>query len=193
MGRFDNYNNRKNIEKAQKKLDKLTRKHKQDQFQIELAQRELDTAKLFSSCQHFCLTSYDGKYADIMFSDENRVVMFLDKLVPYDEIESCSIVGKKVTMSYTTTKAKGVIPRAVVGGAIAGGVGAIVGGMTAGSKSNTTYYETTDGFHFQLFLKNQTYYYVHLRGNGLLSNKVPPKWIELAERVQMIIDENNKE
>lgn len=193
MGRFDNYDNRKNIEKAQKKLDKLTRKHKQDQFQIELAQRELDTTKLFSNCQHFCLTSYDGKYADIMFSDENRVVMFLDKLVPYDEIESCSIVGKNVTMSYTTTKAKGVIPRAVVGGAIAGGVGAIVGGMTAGSESNTTYYQSTDGFYFRLFLKNKTYYTVRFRGGGILSNKVPRNWENLAKKIQVIIDENNKD
>lgn len=190
MGKYDNFNNIKNIEKAQKRLDKLIHKRRQDPFQIELAQRELDTAKLFSSCQHFCLTSYDGKCADIMFSDENRVVMFLDKLVPYEEIESCSIAGKNVTRSYTTTKTKGVIPRAVVGGAIAGGVGAIVGGMTADSKSNTTYYETIDGFHFQLFLKNKTYYYVHIRGNGLFSNKVPSEWIELAERIQMIIDEN---
>ena len=36
MGRYDNFHNTKNIEKAQKKLDKLLSKRKPDQYQIDL-------------------------------------------------------------------------------------------------------------------------------------------------------------
>lgn len=53
MGKYDNYSNDKNIKVAQKKLDKLTKARKQDLFAIELAEAELEKAKLFESCQIF--------------------------------------------------------------------------------------------------------------------------------------------
>lgn len=191
--RFDSYDNEKNIKKAQKKLDNLTQKRKPNLSKIELAQKELDTAKLFSNCQRIQLGSYNGGSGKVLFSDDNKVIMFFNNLIAYDEIESYSIIENNVTKSHTKTKSKGVVSRAIVGGAIAGGVGAIVGGMTAGSESNTTYYQSVDGFYFRLFLKNKTYYTVQFRGGGVLSNKVPRNWENLAKKIQVIIDENNKE
>jgi len=53
MGQYDNYSNEKNIAKAQKRLDKLTAKRDPDPYEVELARRELETAKLFERCQIF--------------------------------------------------------------------------------------------------------------------------------------------
>lgn len=186
--KFDNYDNRRNIKKAQKKFDKLVRKRKPNYSKIELAQKKLDKEKLFSNCQRLRLSDYNGASGSVLFSDDNEVMMFFHDFIPYSELASYSIVENKVTNSYTKTKPKGVIPRAMVGGAIAGGVGAVVGSMTASSESNTTYYQTTEGFYFQLFLKNKTSYTIHLRGSGFYSNKIPQGWRNLAEKIQMIID-----
>lgn len=92
MGRYDNFHNTKNIEKAQKKLDKLMSKRKPDQYQIDLAKENLKNAKLFESCQIF--KSFNGRAPNenIMFSDDNRVIWFIKYLIPYDEITSYSIV-----------------------------------------------------------------------------------------------------
>ena len=47
MGKYDNFDNKANIKKAQKHLNKVLRK--QDKFQIDLAKKELDNELLFSS------------------------------------------------------------------------------------------------------------------------------------------------
>ena len=188
MGRYDNFHNTKNIKKAQKKLDKLLSKRKPDQYQIDLARETLENAKLFESCQIF--KSFNG-YApneNIMFSDDNRVVWFIKYLIPYDEIASYSIVENVVQKAQTRTKTKGVISRAIIGGAIAGGVGAVVGAASAGSKSQTTYYTEGEGFFLQIFTKNGERYSCHIENSGFIGNKVHPKWLELGTKLQSIID-----
>ena len=152
MERYDNYHNTKNIEKAQKKLDKLLSKRKPDQYQIDLAREALAQAKLFESCQIFKSFSGYAPNENIMFSDDNRVMWFIKYLVPYDEISSYSIVENVVQKAQTQTKSRGVISRAIIGGAIAGGVGAVVGAASAGSKSQTTYYNEGEGFFLQIFI-----------------------------------------
>ena len=62
--------------------------------------------------------------------------------------------------------------------------------MSAGSKSNTTYYESGDGFLFQIFLKDGNAFQCPVQNNGVVSNKIHPKWLELGMKLQMIIDEN---
>ena len=194
MGRYDNFNNTKNIEKAQKALDKLLAQKKQDFFKIDLARKNLETAKLFESCQIFGREDFWKSEFDpngkIMFSDDNRVMLFIDKLISYDEIESYAIVENRVSKSHTTTKTTGGITRAVVGGAVAGGVGAVVGAMTAGARSDTVHFETGDGFFLQIFLKNGSGYQYPIPSKGVISNKVPPLWLELGAKLQFIIDEN---
>lgn len=188
MGQYDNFHNTKNIEKAQRKLDKLLKKRKPDQYQIDLAKEALSQAKLFESCQIFKSFSGYAPNENIMFSDDNRVIWFVKYLIPYDEISSYSIVENVVQKAQTQTTSKGVITRAIIGGAIAGGVGAIVGAASAGSKSQTTYYNEGEGFFMQIFTKNGERYSCHIENSGFIGNKVHPKWLELGTKLQSIID-----
>ena len=188
MGQYDNFHNTRNIEKAQRKLDKLLKKRKPDQYQIDLAKEALSQAKLFESCQIFMSFSGYAPNENIMFSDDNRVIWFVKYLIPYDEIISYSIVENVVQKAQTQTTSKGVITRAIIGGAIAGGVGAVVGAASAGSKSQTTYYNEGEGFFMQIFTKNGERYSCHIENSGFIGNKVHPKWLELGTKLQSIID-----
>ncbi len=188
MGQYDNFHNTKNIEKAQRKLDKLLKKRKPDQYQIDLAKEALSQAKMFESCQIFKSFSGYAPNENIMFSDDNRVMWFVKYLIPYDEISSYSIVENVVQKAQTQTTSKGVITRAIIGGAIAGGVGAVVGAASAGSKSQTTYYNEGEGFFMQIFTKNGERYSCHIENSGFIGNKVHPKWLELGTKLQSIID-----
>ena len=188
MGQYDNFHNTKNIEKAQRKLDKLLKKRKPDQYQIDLAKEALSQAKLFESCQIFKSFSGYAPNENIMFSDDNRVMWFVKYLIPYDEISSYSIVENVVQKAQTQTTSKGVITRAIIGGAIAGGVGAVVGAASAGSKSQTTYYNEGEGFFMRIFTKNGERYSCHIENSGFIGNKVHPKWLELGTKHQSIID-----
>lgn len=188
MGQYDNFHNTRNIEKAQRKLDKLLKKRKPDQYQIDLAKEALSQAKLFESCQIFKSFSGYAPNENIMFSDDNRVMWFVKYLIPYDEIISYSIVENVVQKAQTQTTSKGVITRAIIGGAIAGGVGAVVGAASAGSKSQTTYYNEGEGFFMQIFTKNGERYSCHIENSGFIGNKVHPKWLELGTKLQSIID-----
>ena len=114
MGQYDNFHNTKNIEKAQRKLDKLLKKRKPDQYQIDLAKEALSQAKLFESCQIFKSFSGYAPNENIMFSDDNRVIWFVKYLIPYDEISSYSIVENAVQKAQTQTTSKGVITRAII-------------------------------------------------------------------------------
>lgn len=188
MGQYDNFHNTRNIEKAQRKLDKLLKKRKPDQYQIDLAKEALSQAKLFESCQIFKSFSGYAPNENIMFSDDNRVIWFVKYLIPYDEIISYSIVENVVQKAQTQTTSKGVITRAIIGGAIAGGVGAVVGAASAGSKSQTTYYNEGEGFFMQIFTKNGERYSCHIENSGFIGNKVHPRWLELGTKLQSIID-----
>lgn len=188
MGQFDNFENTKAIVKAQKELDKLCSKKKLDNFKIELARKKLEHEKLFEHCQRFLIHTLNGDFIALL-SDENRVMRFADSLIAYDNIDSYSIVANNVTVAHTKTKSKGSLSRAVVGGVVAGGVGAVVGALSASSKAETTYAEQTEGFFFCIWLKDGSRYRVAFPGGGLFSNKVPKEWLLFGERIKMIIEE----
>jgi hypothetical protein len=78
-----------------------------------------------------------------------------------------------------------------VGHAIAGDIGAIVGAMSAGSSSETTYYKKKDGFLFQVFTKDGLQHYCELPSVWAYSNKIHPKWLEVGAKIQRIIDGKN--
>ena len=191
MGRYDNYSNARNIKEAQKKLDKLTRKRKPDLYKIELAKAELNTAKLFESCQIFKSINQRAPNEHVMFSDDNKVMFFGNKLVRYGDIQSYRIVENVISKSHTVTRQSGALPRAIVGHAIAGDLGAVVGVMTADSHSDTTYYQKGNGFYFQVFLKSGGGYQLYAENDGFFFNKIHPKWIELGTKIQRIIDGTN--
>lgn len=196
MGQYDNYSNEKNIAKAQKRLDKLTAKRDPDPYEVELARRELETAKLFERCQIFGTEGWKKSIynpnASIMFSDDNEVMMFFDKLISYRDISSYAIVKNIVKEAHTKTKKTGVITRAIVGGAIAGGVGVVAGVITAGSKSSTIVHEIPDGFYLQIFLKDGSGYQCPVPSDGAISNKVPKLWLHLASKLQTIVEQNKE-
>lgn len=191
MGKYDNHSNAKNIKAAQKKLDKLSNKRKPDLFKIEQAKEELETAKLFESCQIFKSFSDSAPNTKILFSDDNRVLLFVDKLIHYDDIKSYQIVEKFEDKSYTTTKKHGVVTRALVGNVVAGGIGAVVGAASAGSTSRTTHYREGNGFYLRVFLKDGEGYEWYIPNHHDFSNKIHPKWLELGTKLQMIIDGKN--
>ena len=192
MGKYDNYNNAQRIKKAQRKLNRRTRSWFPNRAKIEQAQAELDTAKLFESCQIF--KSFNG-YApnkNIMFSDDNRVMWFVSSAIRYEDIVACRIVEKVINKSHTVTKQNGAISRAIVGHMIAGDIGAVVGAMSADSTSETTHYQEKRGFLFQVFTKDGFVHYVDVPSNRDFSNKLPPKWTDVRDKIQSIIDGRNK-
>lgn len=191
MGKYDNYNNAKRIRKAQKKLDKLTRKRKPDLYKIELATEELKAAKLFERCQIFKSINNRAPNEHVMFSDDNNVMSFGNKLIRYDDIQSYRIIENVISKSQTVTRKHGAISRAIVGHAIAGDLGAVVGAMTADSYSDTTHYQKGDGYYFQVFLKNGNGYQLYAENDGFFFNKINPKWKELGTKIQRIIDGTN--
>ena len=196
MGQYDNYSNEKNIAKAQKRLDKLSVKCNSDLYEVELARKELETARLFERCQIFGTEGWRKSIynpnANIMFSDDNEVMMFFDKLIPYRDISSYAIIENTVKEAHTKTKKTGAITRAIVGGAIAGGVGVVTGAITAGSKSSTIVHEIPDGFFLQIFMKDGSGYQCPVPSNGTISNKVPKMWLHLASKLQAIVERNKE-
>lgn len=196
MGQYDNYSNKKNIAKAQKRLDKLMAKFNPDLYEVELARKELETARLFERCQIFGTEGWRKNIynpnANIMFSDDNEVMMFFDKLISYRDISSYTIVENIVKETHTKTKKTGAIARAIVGGAIAGGVGVVTGAITAGSKSSTIVHEIPDGFFLQILLKDGSGYQCPVPSNGTISNKVPKMWLHLASKLQAIVERNKE-
>ncbi len=188
MRLYADFENTKAIRKAQKNLDKLCRKRKPDHFKIELARKKLEQEKMFEHCQRFLIHTPNGVFIALL-SDENRVMKFVDVFIAYDDIDSYSIVANNVTVAHTVTKSKGALSRAFVGGVVAGGVGAVVGALSAGSNAETTYVEQTKGFFFYIWLKDGRRYGIAFQGGGWFSNKVPKEWLLFGERIKMIIEE----
>ena len=71
---------------------------------------------------------------------EKRIVIFQRRAVSFDDIINCELITSVSQNTTTTTEKDNGIGRAVVGGILAGGAGAIVGATTANSNSysNTT-------------------------------------------------------
>lgn len=177
-----NFNNKSAIVKAQKQYDKEVNRRKPDSLKIAMTKTVLDREMLFE--ESYAL-KHNGEIW-FLFSHASQVVKILDTVVPYGEIASYQICESYAEQSYTTTrtKTKGGVTRAVVGGALFGGVGAIVGAATAGSRgtSNTTHYKTRNGFLFYVFGKDGTCLAgVHSSvGSGFLGNKPPKPFVEAA-------------
>ena len=77
MGKYDNFDNKANIKKAQK---------------------ELDNELLFSSCQKMKLKTDFMSVAIMLFSDDKQVMRFTNVIIPYSELASCSIPANNETI-----------------------------------------------------------------------------------------------
>ena len=72
-----------------------------------------------------------GKTSTVSIDDTNKVVIFGARVVPYAQILNAEL------METSFSKKNGGVTRAIVGGALAGGVGAIVGASTARETTNS--------------------------------------------------------
>lgn len=97
--------------------------------------------KLSSSMERIDKFEANRKLNNIVLVDEINKVFFIPssntiKKFIFEDLESYELVDKNKQKIYTTTKKKG-IGRAIVGGAIFGSVGAMVGATTGNSESTT--------------------------------------------------------
>lgn len=124
-------------------------------------EHQLNNERLFETCQIFGREDFwKSEYnpnANVMFSDDNKVIKFYNQVIRYEDIKSYRFVTDEVQKAYTqtTTRKKGTVGRVLVGGALMGGVGVIDGAASAGERStaNITYYTSTEGFELQNFFK----------------------------------------
>lgn len=192
-------NNEVDIYKTEKRLEDLRiRSNKRKQWfkqkpsdlEIEIEEKKLERLKLFHQ-SNVVICKYDsyGQFP-FLFNDRLRIIMMPysngdSKVFSYDDIEKVQILPNYIQQEYvqTTTKKKGGITRAVVGGALFGTVGAVVGSTTAGSRSRSTstQYTTFNNYNFFVWLKNgESYFASNIPSKGFFEKK-PPKELKDLE------------
>lgn len=107
-------------------------------YNIKEAEKYLKSSSFFERIDKFKMTR---NLNDLVLIDEINKVFFIPKSTTtkkfaFEDLESYELVDENHQNIYTTTKRKG-IGRAIVGGALLGGVGAIVGASTGSSNSTT--------------------------------------------------------
>ena len=109
----------------------LAEKEKQNKIKLREKIKSIDN---FISTK--TIESRDGSYI-LSFDDTNKKMAYVKSyylaVINYDEIKEIELINNnEVVSSKSTSKALG---RAVVGGVLLGGVGAIIGGVTGGNKN----------------------------------------------------------
>lgn len=122
-----------NAEKEQKKQEEA---NKQEAEHVKIAARKQFLIDTYHA-DKIIETTESYTYHAVGISNSQRLFIFDDKVFKYDDIVSAELITRGGNETVTTTKKQGGITRAIVGGAIAGGAGAIVGAATAGEKSTT--------------------------------------------------------
>lgn len=127
-----------------------------------------------------------GKAGNMKYSDTQRIMVIKAPLasyaVKYDSIISVSVGSdtKVVTQTTGTQKRKGVVGRSLVGGIVAGPVGAIVGGTTSKKKINST--STTS---------SNTDYWIEITRDDPYFPRITPSYNDqLFYKLQQIVTEN---
>lgn len=123
-------------------------KQKEQKELTEQLSAELSRLENFSSTKKLI-----GPWGLIAIDNASRQIAFKEgssgiKKYPYSEIHGCEVVED----GETTYRKSGALGRAVVGGIIAGGAGAIIGGVTAKGQENKEV-KTVD---FKLLLRDTT-------------------------------------
>lgn len=127
---------------ASRDADKLIKKEKEKKEERN-KKLELELAKLKEAFSYNIDKSITYGYNNYIFVNESKQkIMLCEKVYNFNEIISFNVTdNSKViyspTTSSTSTNTGSVIGRAVVGGLLTGGVGAIIGGATA-KKTTTT-------------------------------------------------------
>lgn len=85
---------------------------------------------------------YEGRSRSLFVHGPSRTALAISTggntiEIPFSDITKIEIMQEKKKSTVTKTKRKGTITRAVVGGALTGGVGAVVGAISAPTESKT--------------------------------------------------------
>ena len=188
VGKYDNYDNRARIKACEKKLAKLKRKRKPDQFQIDQAQKRLDEAKLFQSCQIFKSSFGESIYDpndNIMFSDGNEVLWFGGVIIPYCDLKNYSLMENIETETRSTFSKSKIITAAVIGDVVFDD--SILGLALFPPEMKTTTYQRKNGYRLCVALKNGTGYSIQVLSAGFFRNKASKRWYQVCERLDGII------
>ena len=187
-GKYDNYDNRVRIKACEKKLAKLKRKRKPDQFEIDQAQKRLDDAKLFQCCQIFKSSFGESLYDpndNIMFSDANEVLWFGGAIIRYCDLKSYSLVENIETETRSKANRSKVISAAVMGEVVFND--SLLGIALANPELKTTTYQWKNGFQLCVRLKNGSGYSIPVLNAGFFRNKASKRWHQVCERLDDII------
>ncbi len=137
-------------EKSRKKeIEKIL---KTKNFISEFAVSKNNGIRLDTSNKNICLII--NKYKMKSFS-LNPSVEFETKIIPYSKILSSKIIEDGETITNATTKTTSMAGRALVGGLLFGGVGAIIGGVTAKGTSKTR--NTIKKLEIEIILDDPSY------------------------------------
>lgn len=166
-------NNEVEIYKAEKKVLKIKSRSERKgistgensiNIQLEMAEEELRKQLLF---EEYNVVGSRNSYFPYKFNDKNKLILIdlndnKSEVFSYSDVEKVEIAPHytEEVITHTTTKKKRGITRAIVGGALFGGAGAIIGAGTAGSKSRgtTTQRMKFNGYNFVVSLTNGTNY-----------------------------------
>lgn len=188
VGKYDNYDNRARIKACEKKLAKLKRKRKPDLFEIDQAQKRLDEAKMFQSCQIFKGSFGESLYDpndNIMFSDANEVLWFGGAIIRYCDLKSYSLVENIETETRSKANRSKVISAAVMGEVVFND--SLLGIALANPELRTTTYQWKNGFQLCVRLKNGSGYSIPVLNAGFFRNKASKRWHQVCERLDDII------
>ena len=128
----------------------------------------------------FYRKTWERYESEIVAVDENKeVVIFSRKEIAFKNIIHCELITKtsQTSITNTTTAKNNGIGRAVVGGIIAGGAGAIVGANTASSNSfsNTTTNTNTEIAGVKIYIADisapEIIYYSSSIGKNAVENR----------------------
>ena len=191
MGKYDNFSNEAAIAAAEARLNKISRKRKIDPYQISLAVEGLNRAKIFQRCQAFTANSAAAPNGRVLFNDDTKVMLFIDRVIPYEDIQSYRILENTYYEEGWDTSMWDVLASAHFGRKIAGDFGAIVFAQARADSAQTTYTQRQDGFIFQIILKNGEAWQCKVPNHGIIWQKIHPKWLELGTKIQRIIDGTN--
>ena len=188
-GKYDNYDNRVRIKTCEKRLAKLKMKRKPDQFEIDQAQKRLDEAKLFQSCQIFKGSfgeSLQDPNDNVMFSDGNEVLWFGGVIIRYRDLKSYSLIENVETQTRSKVDKSKLISAAVMGKVVFDD--SLLGIALANPEIKTTTYHRKNGFHLCVKLKNGTGYSIPVLNAGFFRNKASKRWLQVCERLGEIIE-----
>lgn len=130
------------LKKEQEKIERQKNRTEKKKQQYELEKNEIIT-KYGQPDKVISLMQYDVKYEIMTFAKINRLWL-LGEDIPFKDVLSCTYNDdysiKKGNIEYQSkskTNNGSMIGRAVIGGILAGGTGAIIGGTTAGKNTQT--------------------------------------------------------